>query len=66
MSDDDAALASPFILWVNYGSYEGWKPYGYATLDEAQRDIAAGGRGVGLGCIVTGAVLFPPKKENAT
>ena len=27
-------LQQPFIVWVNYGC-EGWKPTGYATLDEA-------------------------------
>ena len=25
----------PIILWLNYGSYEGWKPYSFDTIDEA-------------------------------
>ena len=25
----------PIILWLDYGSYEGWKPYSFETVDEA-------------------------------
>ncbi len=33
----------PYIIWVNYGSHENWKPYDYETIEDALVHPAFGG-----------------------
>jgi len=34
--------SGPYIRWLDYGAYEGWKPTSYDTLIEALTDINYG------------------------
>lgn len=34
MDCDDSDVDKPFILWTNFGSYEGWSPRGFDSKEQ--------------------------------
>lgn len=42
---NDRTPTEPFIVWVDYGSHEGWSPWGFNTVAEAIAFIVSGDYG---------------------